>query len=177
MAAETHQNRRVTVWPGAVVNLLPLHRNVLSNDERANMFWKPLFNQVILNIEKASDAPIDRRVSETPNLAPDPIVLVHIADLALPHAKSDVGDKTPPSSRARSTRQLPLISPALVVPVQFVSVRPGAPSILPLVPQNDDASVSLRILVAYSQCVILRTEHRPFLKVFRLTSRCRQWSR
>lgn len=66
VASGTHQNRRVQVWTGAVVNLLRLNHNVFANDDRANTFWNPLFKQFILNIEKASHARIDRHVSETP---------------------------------------------------------------------------------------------------------------
>lgn len=63
MAADTHQNSRAPVWPGSNIDFLLLHRNILPNDERANTFWKQLYNQVIFNIEKESEAPTDRCVS------------------------------------------------------------------------------------------------------------------
>lgn len=47
VTSQAHQNYRVPVWPGAVINFIRLHRNLLRKEERANSFWKPLFSQVI----------------------------------------------------------------------------------------------------------------------------------
>lgn len=46
VAAETHQNLRVQVCTGVVVDLLLLRCNLLPNDNRTNTFWKALLTRL-----------------------------------------------------------------------------------------------------------------------------------
>lgn len=125
------------------MNVLRLSRNVMMNDDRAKTFWKPLFNQVISNLEKASDASIYSRVSGTLLLSPALIEWVCLEDLALPASMYDEGETTPPSPFIRSPRQLPPPPPAPVVPVQVVEFRPEAPPIIYFPHQHAGAPVPL----------------------------------
>lgn len=84
VAAETHQNRRVLVWMGVVIKFLRLRCNLLPKEDQDNTYWRPLFNQVIMNLEMFLEVAVDRRVLETPHLAPVPIEWVCVADLAAP---------------------------------------------------------------------------------------------
>lgn len=140
IAAEAHQKHRIPVWPGAVINFSRLRGTFLSNKERANMFWKPLFNLFLLNLEKPSYRLSEGRVSEIPHLAPAPMDWVCMAYLSVPAAMSDLGDTGTTIRSVRFSRQMP---PPPPVPVQVVHFRPETPPILPLSSQRGSASVSI----------------------------------
>lgn len=68
-------------------------------DEASYVNWKPLFTCLITNQQLAMDAPDDRRVQETLQLADGTIQKdLLVSDLEVTDSISDIGD-TPPTSR------------------------------------------------------------------------------
>lgn len=66
---------------------------MLPVDERAESYWKPLFNKTILHFEKAANAPIDKRVQESTPLENATIEWVPLDNLPVPDAFSEVGQR------------------------------------------------------------------------------------
>lgn len=96
-------------------------------------------------LEKASDAPANRRVSEKSHIVPDLIEWFGVVDTSVPAVTSDVGDAPPTRPHTRSFRRMMPPTPVPLALVQVIEVRPEAPPVLTLDAQCGCGSVSLRV--------------------------------
>lgn len=89
VAAKMKPNRCVLIWLDMVIIGLRFFSNLVMNDECAKLFWTPLINPVILNLEKTSVAPDDMPVHDTPNIASNPVECVCVAEIVVPASSYD----------------------------------------------------------------------------------------
>lgn len=136
---ELEQNHQIPVWPVTIVSFLRGRRKVLpSSDERAVNFWLPLLDQEILHLNQAANGRTKRHVRETTTPTNATIEWVHIADLAVPPAMSEV-DKTPsqapeaPPAVPPVPVSVPEAPPAPIVAVSATPLVPAVPAIVPKV--------------------------------------------